>query len=150
LNLRKYIIDKGTNNNNPSYLTNVAQAMQAKLRNSETFVFFKKSAIVKTNKKKYNEKLSPSNDISNSLGSTANKKLPNKAHLVLTNLLKIKKAGIIVIVDSIMLKVLCISIKCTGSEVSEKTKKSDKKFDHPELVVVYPMGKVLSKTVFIA
>ena len=55
LNLRKYIIDKGISNNNPSYLTNVAQAIQAKLRSNETFVFFKKSDIVKTNKKKYNE-----------------------------------------------------------------------------------------------
>ena len=35
-------------------------------------------------------------------------------------------------------------------EVSEKTKNSDKKFDHPVLVVVYPTGKLLSKTVFIA
>ena len=55
LNLRKYIIDKGISNNNPSYLTNVAQAIQAKLRSNEIFVFFKKSAIVKTNKKKNNE-----------------------------------------------------------------------------------------------
>ena len=49
-----------------------------------------------------------------------------------------------------MLKVLCISIKCKGLEVSEKTKNSDKKFDHPEFVVAYPIGKLLSKTVFIA
>jgi hypothetical protein len=49
-----------------------------------------------------------------------------------------------------MLKVLCISIKCKGSDVSEKIKNNDKKFDHPELVVVYPMGKLLSKTVCIA
>jgi hypothetical protein len=55
LNLRKYIIDKGISNNNPSYLTNVAQAIQAKLRSNEIFVFFKKSDIVKMNKKKYNE-----------------------------------------------------------------------------------------------
>jgi hypothetical protein len=53
-------------------------------------------------------------------------------------------------VDSIILKALCISIRCKGSEVSEKTKNRDKKFDHPVLVVVYPIGKLLSKTVFIA
>jgi hypothetical protein len=55
LNLRKYIIEKGINNSNPSYLINVAQAIQTKLRNNETSVFFKKSAIVKTNKKKNSE-----------------------------------------------------------------------------------------------
>ena len=55
LNLRKYIIDKGISNNNPSYLTNAAQDIQAKLRNNELSVFFKKSAIVKTNKKKNSE-----------------------------------------------------------------------------------------------
>ena len=48
-------MDKGINNNSPSYLTNAAQAMQTKLRNNEIFVFFKNSAIVKTNRKKNNE-----------------------------------------------------------------------------------------------
>ena len=55
LNLIKYIIDKGITNNNPSDLTNVEHAIQTKLRNNQKFVFFKKNAIVKTNKKKNNE-----------------------------------------------------------------------------------------------
>tara|TARA_B100000749_G_scaffold182456_1_gene140955 strand:- start:11 stop:277 length:267 start_codon:yes stop_codon:yes gene_type:complete len=55
LNLIKYIIDKGITNSNPSDLTNVEHAIQTKLRNNQKFVFFKKNAIVKTNKKKNNE-----------------------------------------------------------------------------------------------
>tara|TARA_B100001079_G_C16245515_1_gene440937 strand:+ start:595 stop:807 length:213 start_codon:yes stop_codon:yes gene_type:complete len=55
LNFTKNIIDKGISNNNPSYLTNVAQAMHPKLKNNEMFVFFKKSAIAKTNMKMNSE-----------------------------------------------------------------------------------------------
>ena len=48
---------------------------------NETFVLLRNNAIADTNKKKNNEKLIPSNDISNSLGSTANRKHPNIANL---------------------------------------------------------------------
>tara|TARA_B100001750_G_scaffold248088_1_gene276616 strand:+ start:1842 stop:2360 length:519 start_codon:yes stop_codon:yes gene_type:complete len=150
LNLTKNIIEKGIINSIASYRTSDAHAIQTNVRNNETFVLLRNNAIADTNKKKNNEKLIPSNDISNSLGSTANRKHPNIANLILTNLLKIKKAGIIVNEDKTILKDLCICIKCRGCEVSENIKNNDKKFDHPVLVTVYPTGKLSSKTVFTA
>ena len=66
---------------------------------------------------------------------------------MLKNRLKIKKAGIIVIVENTILVILCISISRIGSDTSVKENINDKKLAHPVLVVVYPIGKLLWKTV---
>ena len=139
----KYITDKGIINNNPSYLINVAKAMHTKLKKNPTLSLFKNNAIVKTNKNIYNEKFIPSTEINNNLGSIMNSKLPYNAILFFTNRLKIKKAGIIVIVENTILVILCTSISRIGSDTSVKENINDKKLAHPVLVVVYPIGKLL-------
>ena len=105
-NVLKYIIQNGIKSKIPSYLTAVKNAIQTKLKNNETFDFFKNKAIVKTNIKKNKVQLIPSIDINNNLGSTAIIKLPSNANFTLTNFLKIKNIGMTVIVDSTTLVIL--------------------------------------------
>ena len=92
------------------------------------------------NRKKNIEKFVPSIEINNNLGSMDKIKAPTSATSILTNFLKRKKLGIIVKHEKIILETLCIPIQYNGSDLSEKKKINDKKFDQPEFVGSYPIG----------
>ena len=117
-------------------------------KTNDKLVLFRKSDNDNTNRNMNNAYPCPSNEFNNNLGSSINIKHPNRAILSDTNLLKIKNAGIIIIVEKIILTRRWIFIICNGSVVPESVNTNDNTYAHPVLVLVYPIGKLPSKMVF--